>query len=208
MVSTQKAIANHVAELQGCQLCPLMVGPVVSGRPNLSKVYMIGQAPGPHEGAAGKPFAWTAGKTLFKWFASIGLEEEQFRSLAYMAAVCRCFPGKALNGSDRVPTSEEITNCSRWMVTELAILQPTLVIPVGKLAIEQCLGKGQLVDFIGHKFEKELFGNACDLIPLPHPSGASTWFKKEPGITLLQSGLKEIAAHSAWQNLVQQAGNK
>ncbi len=205
-MNSQTAIAQHVASMQGCQLCPLMVGPVVSGRALLSKVYMIGQAPGPHEGAAGKPFAWTAGKTLFRWFGSIGLEEEQFRSLAYMAAVCRCFPGKALNGTDRVPNGQEIANCSQWMAGEMSILKPSLVIPVGKLAIEQCLGKGQLIDYIGCKFEKKLFGFDCDVIPLPHPSGASTWFKKEPGITLLQQGLGQIKAHSAWQVLLRKAG--
>ncbi len=207
MTVTQIAIAQHVATLQGCDLCPLMVGPVVTGRPVVSQVYMIGQAPGPHEGAAAKPFAWTAGKTLFRWFSTIGLNEEQFRSLVYMAAVCRCFPGKALNGTDRVPNGQEVANCSRWMADEMSILKPSLVIPVGKLAIEQCLGKGQLIDYIGRQFEKELFGVHCDVIPLPHPSGASTWFKKEPGITLLAQGLSQIAAHVAWQELLRGADN-
>lgn len=201
-MKSQLAIEKHVAALKNCTLCPLMVGPVVSHHALLSKVYMIGQAPGPHEGRFGKPFAWTAGKTLFRWFSTIGLNEEQFRSLAYMAAVCRCFPGKALSGGDRVPSPAEVANCSGWMAAEFKILQPQLVIPVGKLAIEQSLGKGQLVDIIGHKFEKTLFGVDCDVIPLPHPSGASTWFKKEPGISLLQQSLREISLHPAWQALL------
>ncbi len=48
------------------------------------------------------PFAWTAGRQLFKWFASLGLDEATFRSRVYMAAVCRCFPGKRPTGGDRV----------------------------------------------------------------------------------------------------------
>jgi len=182
-----------------------MVGPVVTHQPILSKVYLIGQAPGPHEGAAGKPFAWTAGKTLFRWFQRIDLSEQQFRDLAYMSAVCRCFPGKAKSGGDRVPSPEEIGNCSQWMASEFAILKPTLVIPVGKLAIEQSLGKGQLVDVIGKSFDKTLYGVDCQVIPLPHPSGASTWFKREPGISLLQEALTVIKRHPAWQGLLAQA---
>ncbi|CAN5462584.1 uracil-DNA glycosylase family protein [soil metagenome] len=203
-VKPQLAIEKHVSALMSCTLCPLMVGPVVSSPPLLSKVYMIGQAPGPHEGSFGKPFAWTAGKTLFKWYSSIGLNEEQFRTLAYMAAVCRCFPGKTITGGDRVPNPLEVQNCSQWMAAEFKILQPQLVIPVGKLAIEQVLGKGQLVDVIGQSFQKTLFDVDCDVIPLPHPSGASTWFKKEPGISLLQQSLQQISRHPAWQTLLAQ----
>lgn len=202
--SKQQAIASHIAELKACQRCPGMVGPVVTHRPILSKVYLIGQAPGPREGAAGRPFAWTAGKTLFRWFSTIGLDEEQFRSLAYMSAVCRCFPGKASGGGDRVPGPLEIRNCSSWMEQEFRILQPDLVIPVGKLAIEQSMGKCQLADVIGVDFKETLFGVKCDVIPLPHPSGASTWFKREPGITLLQKALTLIGEHPSWQKLIEQ----
>jgi uracil-DNA glycosylase len=204
--ANQAALAKHILALKGCERCPLMVGPVVTHTPVLSKVMLIGQAPGPHEGAAGKPFAWTAGKTLFRWFERIGLNEEQFRALTYMAAVCRCFPGKAKSGGDRVPNPEEIKNCSGWMKAEFEILQPTLIIPVGKLAIEQIFGKAQLVDVIGQSFDKTMYGVDCQVVPLPHPSGASTWFKKEPGISLLQKGLEQVAAHPAWKNLVTTAG--
>ncbi len=196
------AISAHIDALKSCNRCPLMVGPVVTHRPVLSKVYLIGQAPGPHEGAAGRPFAWTAGKTLFRWFQRIDLNEEQFRSLTYMSAVCRCFPGKAKTGGDRVPSPEEISNCADWMAAEFQILQPDLVIPVGKLAIEQSLGKGQLVDVIGQSFRKKLYDVECDVIPLPHPSGASTWFKREPGISLLQEALTAISKHPSWQEIV------
>lgn len=204
---SQKRIAAHIEALRACKLCPEMVGPVVTHTPVLSRVYLIGQAPGPHEGKAGKPFAWTAGKTLFRWFERIGMNEEQFRSLTYMAAVCRCFPGKAKSGGDRVPSPLEITNCERWMQSEFEILKPDLVIPVGKLAIEGALekvtGKAKLVDVIGKSFSTALYGTKCDVIALPHPSGASTWFKKEPGISLLAQALGEIEAHEAWQELVQ-----
>lgn len=195
-------LTQHVANVRSCALCPLMVGPVVTGAPVMSKVYMVGQAPGPHEGKFGKPFAWTAGKTLFRWFSSIGISEEDFRQRAFMAAVCRCFPGKAKQGGDRVPSPAEITNCSAWMHREFDILAPELVIPVGRLAIAQFLPEAPLVDIIGKQFTINKFGHDFDLIPLPHPSGASTWFKRDPGKALLEDALALISKHPAWHNIL------
>jgi len=179
-----------------------MIPPVITGQPVASKVLLVGQAPGDKEGIMGKPFAWTAGKTMFKWFASIGLEQEDFRQRVYMAAVCRCFPGKKPKGGDRVPSEEEIQNCSKWLDAEIEILRPQLIIPVGKLAIEQFMDVGRLVDVIGHEFELEENGGLIDIIPLPHPSGASTWHRTEPGISLLRKSLSLIESHPAWQALL------
>ena len=146
----------------------------------------------------GRPFAWTAGKTLFRWFReAAGLDEEQFRASVYMAAVCRCFPGKNPTGGDRVPTPKEVLNCSTWLDRELEILRPALVVPVGKLAIEQFIPLQKLDQIIGHKLEVSRGGHRFDLIPLPHPSGASPWHRKEPGKSLLKRALKLIAKHPA-----------
>jgi uracil-DNA glycosylase len=167
---------------------------------------LVGQAPGVKEGPAGKPFAWTAGKTMFGWFAQLGLDEEAFRSRVYMAAVCRCFPGKAAGGGDRVPSPDEVATCSRHMVAEVKILQPRLVIPVGKLAIAQLYPEvGKLTEVIGEVRRGELAGHAFDVIALPHPSGASTWHRTEPGKTLLARALAKISRHEAWRSIVAQA---
>jgi uracil-DNA glycosylase len=172
--------------------------PVVMGRPAASKVLLVGQAPGDKEPVLGRPFAWTAGKNLFKWFASIGLDEESFRSSVYMAAVCRCFPGKNPKGGDRVPTPDEIAACRPWLDRELALLKPELIIPVGKLAIAQFLDEAPLADTIGRAHRKD----GRDLIPLPHPSGASTWYHVEPGKTLTRRALALIEKHPAWRALL------
>lgn len=180
-----------------------MIRPVVTGPPVVSPVMLIGQAPGVREGPAGKPFAWTAGKTMFGWFASLGLPEESFRQRVYMAAVCRCFPGKANGGGDRVPADDEVKRCSRHLHRELQILRPRLVIPVGKLAISQLAPEvNQLAEIVGARRRGELAGVAFDIIALPHPSGASTWHRMEPGKTLLARALAEISKHDAWREVL------
>jgi uracil-DNA glycosylase len=175
-----------------------MIGPSVVGTAVLSPVMLVGQAPGVKEGPAGKPFAWTAGKTLFQWFATIGLSEEQFREHVYMAAVARCFPGKAKTG-DRVPDADEIERCGAHLATEARLIKPQLVIAVGKLAIAQFVPDvDKLVDIIGSTQRISVGGIQTDMIALPHPSGASTWHRTEPGKTLLVRALALIARHPAW----------
>lgn len=199
MNGTQARLYAHQAALGQCARCPDMIGPVILGQPVAARILQIGQAPGPYEGQLGRPFAWTAGKTLFKWYASIGVDEASFRQRVYMAAVCRCFPGKNPSGGDRVPNREEIARCGKWLREEMTLLKPALIIPVGKLAIAQMLSAPRLDDVVGQVHRVTYFGQATDAIPLPHPSGLSTWFKGEPGKTLLAEALRLIQAHPAWR---------
>jgi len=197
----QKLI-RHVEQLRACRLCPKMNPPVVSGGPVVSRVILVGQAPGDKEPKIGRPFAWTAGKTLFQWFKEgTGLDETHFRSSIYMAAVCRCFPGKEPKGGDRVPNPQEVKNCSQWFSRELDILNPALVIPVGKLAIQQFLQFDKLTDVIGKQFKVIYENHTFDIIPLAHPSGASPWHRMEPGKSLIKQALKRIKKHPAFKEL-------
>ena len=196
-------------QLIACRACPQMIGPVVHGPPVASKVLLVGQAPGPHEGSLGRPFAWTAGKTLFRWFdEALGIDEAQVRARIYFAAVARCFPGKAKNGGDRRPDPEEISRCGRFLSEEVAVLQPTLVIPVGAMAIEQVLGvKGPLVETVGTVRRARYQGVELDVICLPHPSGASTWHRTEPGASLLKQALGRLRERPELGSALRYAGS-
>ena len=194
-------IEKHLAALRACTRCPRMHRPAVVGRPVASRILLVGQAPGDKEPVLGRPFAWTAGKTLFKWFAgALGWTEDQVRDRIYFAAVCRCFPGKRPEGGDRVPAPDEIERCGDWLAREIALLEPQLILPVGKLAIGQFLPAAPLNDTIGRTFPVVYRGHAADCIPLPHPSGASPWHRMEPGLTLLRRALDLVAAHPAVKN--------
>jgi len=191
-------VEDHQRALRECTRCPDMIGPVVTGTAVISPLLLVGQAPGDKEPALGRPFAWTAGKNLFKWFARLGVDEATFRARAYMAAVCRCFPGKNPKGGDRVPSEREIENCRPWLERELELLQPRLVVPVGRLAIEQFLPPRPLVEQIGRLYSGARGKLHFDVLPLPHPSGASTWYNVEPGKTLTARALTLLGDHPAW----------
>jgi uracil-DNA glycosylase len=196
----QTRLQDHVDSLYRCRKCPKMQSRPVSGGPILSRVMLIGQAPGVKEPFLGRPFAWTAGRAMFKWFEEeVGVAEAEFRQTVYMAAVCRCFPGKNSQGGDRVPSREEVARCAGWLLAEMAILKPGLVIAVGKLAIGQFLAVVPvLTELVGQIVRVEKSGQAFDLVPLPHPSGASPWHRIEPGKTLTKKALALIRDHPAW----------
>jgi uracil-DNA glycosylase len=199
----QQLLNQHVARLLQCRRCPLMLPPPVSGGPILSKVILVGQAPGVREPVLGRPFAWTAGRTLFGWFEEFcHLNEVEVRSQIYFAAVCRCFPGKTAAGGDRVPAPDEIRNCSTWMNDEIDLLQPDLVIPVGKLAIAQFLAFEKLNEVVGRSFPLRRNRRTFDVIPLPHPSGASPWHRIPPGLGLLRKAMRLIARHPTTNALI------
>ncbi len=197
-ISRQARLDDHVARLVQCRRCPRVIPPPVTGGAIVSRVMLIGQAPGVREPVLKRPFAHTAGQTLFRWFQRFcGLNEAALRSKIYFAAVCRCFPGKSQGGSDRVPAPDEIRNCSSWMSNEFDILRPHLVIPVGRLAIAQFIGFDKLDQVIGRKFVVSRKGFMFDLIPLPHPSGVSPWHKVPPGRELTERAMRKIARHPA-----------
>ena len=200
---TQARLGDHVTHLVQCRRCPRMQSTPVSGGAVVSDVMLIGQAPGPREPVLQRPFAHTAGRTLFHWFEQFcGMDETAVRSTIYFAAVCRCFPGKTPAGGDRVPAPDEIRNCSPWMDDEIKILRPRLIIPIGRLATAQFINCAKLDEVIGQKFRIERAQHRFDLIPLPHPSGVSPWHKIPPGKQLTERAMRKIAVHPAIAGLV------
>ena len=164
-----------------------------------ARVMLVGQAPGPREEEADKPFAYTAGKRLFAWIESIGVSEEEFRRRVHIAAVIRCFPGRNPDGKgDRVPAPPEIERCGAHLDHELRLLRPGLVIAVGTLAAQALMGQSALSQIVGKVHRAERAGVSFDVIVLPHPSGRSTWLNRPEHKALLDGSLREIASHQAF----------
>jgi uracil-DNA glycosylase len=186
--------AAHLDALFACRACPNVMGQPVTGFVENARVMLVGQAPGPREMDLRRPFAYTAGKRLFSWFAEhCGISEDQFRSRVYIGAMIRCFPGRdAKAGGDRVPDAVEIANCSVHLDRELALLRPQLIIAVGTLASKNLLGIAELKHAVGRVHRLTRAGHTCDVVVLPHPSGRSTWTNKPENKTLLEKSLRLI----------------
>ena len=156
-----------------CRACvdagyPLESLPVLAplGR---QRAYLFGQAPGVVEGEERRPWRGRAGKTLRRW---LELDEDAFYETFYCASVTRCYPGRPSSGrGDRTPTPEEQRLCEYWRDHELRLLAPKLIVTVGGLAARRLLGVRSVTESVGARYEHD----GAVAIPLPHPSGASSW---------------------------------
>ena len=188
------ALAEHRLALGACERCELGPGirPIVSHASN-PRAMLVGQAPGQVEAEGGIPFSGRAGKTLFRWLARAGLDESTARDTIYISAVTRCYPGPHPSGrGDRVPSRREQSSCADWLETELRIIRPRVLIPVGRLAIERFLPDIPLSELIGTSRTVEHAGGKSLVIPLPHPSGASSWIHQAGNKVLLEKGIDLI----------------
>lgn len=186
--------AAHLEALFACRACPEVSGRPVTGAVHDARVMLVGQAPGPREADSGRPFAYTAGKRLFSWFADhLGIGEEEFRRRVHIGAVIRCFPGRdAKAGGDRVPSPAEIANCAAHLDRELRLIRPDLLIIVGTLAARELLGISELRSVVGRVHRVTRADHACEAVVLPHPSGRSTWTNKPENRALLEESLRLI----------------
>ena len=190
------ALDEHCARLAACRRCSHAPGilPIVS-HARAPRAMLVGQAPGQVETSGGKPFAGRAGRTLFRWLERAGLDEPTARELLYISAITRCYPGPHPAGrGDRVPAPAERAQCASWLEDELRIIRPALVVPVGRLAIDRFLGAKPLDEVIGREHEIEHVGGRAIAIPLPHPSGASSWVHQPGNRALLERALDLLGA--------------
>ncbi|HWL40678.1 MAG TPA: uracil-DNA glycosylase family protein [Gemmatimonadaceae bacterium] len=159
-----------------------------------ARAMLVGQAPGKVESEGGVPFSGRAGRTLFRWLARAGLDEITAREKIYISAVTRCYPGPHPSGrGDRVPSRDEQAGCAEWLDSELRIIRPKVLIPVGRLAIEKFLPPLPLSELIGTKRTVGHVGGKSVVIPLPHPSGASSWVHAPANQILLEMAIGLIA---------------
>ena len=142
--------------------------------------------------------------TLNKLLNEIGVRENQIRKHFFYSALVNYFPG-AQNGSHLVPTEEEITKERPRLKKQMNEFGPEVIVTVGKLSACKCLNTKVhlLADVIGKKFITDpygLLGKQIVVVPLPHPSGASTWRHKAKNKQLLKKALsvlkEEIINHA------------
>ena len=158
-----------------------------------ARIMSIGQAPGITEVEADRPFNAGSGKRLFQWLSGAGIDESWYRATQYMTSVTKCYPGRSKSGSgDRVPSRAEQKLCRPYLDREIELVDPQLIIPIGKLAINLFYPKNaKLTAVIGT--EKRIEGRW--VVPLPHSSGASRWHQIESNRALIATAIDLIKVH-------------
>lgn len=193
----ESQLKNLQQRMHACRLCleggyEIYPHAVAQGSID-AQMLTIGQAPGITEQDVGRPFNAGSGRRLFQWLKEAGIEENWFRTTQYMTSVTKCYPGRMKSGTgDRVPSRAEQKLCRPFLDEELALIDPKVIIPIGRLAIELFYPKKlKLTEIIGTEIEVE----GRWIIPLPHPSGASRWPQIPKNIILIDKAVALIQKH-------------
>ena len=124
---------------------------------------------------------------------ALAIHETWFRQTQYMTSITKCYPGRARSGNgDRVPSRKEQQLCRPHLEEEISLVNPEVIIPVGRLSITRFFSKEMTLDeMIGT--EKCVEGRW--IIPLPHPSGASRWHQSEANRRRIAQAIELIRRH-------------
>ncbi len=131
--------------------------------------------------------------TLNVWLHSINITDTEIQHDFFYSALVDYFPG-AKKGSHLVPTEAEIAKKRPRLLKTIRDFKPEVVVPIGKLSTAYCLSQELLPlnKNIGRLFKADPYqalGYEVTVIPLPHPSGASTWRHKPENKLLLHRAL-------------------
>ncbi len=183
-------LEEHRNAVRACSRCfPSGDNAPVVDVPKRTGLVLVGQAPGSTEVTTRLPFTGPAGKRLMGWLERAGLSRKE----VYLSALCRCFPGKAKGGGDLAPSRTMMQNCRPHLLRELELLRPEVVAPVGGLAIKELLGITRLSEAVGETVRRD----GIVYVPLPHPSGASTWLNAPENKERLDRALTTLKEQAA-----------
>jgi uracil-DNA glycosylase family 4 len=148
-------IRNH----RGCgfEPCETATNMVPGEGSETAEVMLVGEAPGATEDELGRPFVGRAGRLLDELLAEAGLEREQ----VYITNVVKARPP-----GNRDPRAGEVLHCMPWLEAELALIQPRLVVPLGRHALAHFTDGAKISEVHG----RELTERGRTLFPLYHPA--------------------------------------
>ncbi len=146
-----------------CTQCALHKGrtQAVFGVGNQQARWMIiGEAPGADEDRQGEPFVGRAGKLLNNMLLAVGLKRED----AYIANIVKCRPP-----NNRDPQPEEADSCAPYLQRQIALIQPKLILAVGRIAAQNLLNTTATVGALRGKCQR--YGEAgIPLVVTYHPA--------------------------------------
>jgi DNA polymerase len=125
-MSTLTELNAEIERCKGCELARHRTKVVPGEGPDNSRLLFIGEAPGWYEDQSGRPFVGPAGQYLDQLLALINLKRNQ----VYIANVIKCRPPE-----NRDPLPGEIQACSKWLERQLEVLQPKVIVTLGRYSM-------------------------------------------------------------------------
>ncbi len=160
-------LQREVAGCRACSLCETRKQ-TVFGVGNASADWMlIGEAPGAEEDARGEPFVGQAGRLLDNMLASIGMSREgQTPKSVYIANVLKCRPP-----GNRNPQPEEVAKCEPFLLRQIELVHPALIVVMGRFAAQSLLGTdASIASLRGRAHRINVAGRQIPVVVTYHPA--------------------------------------
>jgi uracil-DNA glycosylase family 4 len=145
---------------KGCELYKTATQPVLGEGNPKAEIMFIGEAPGQKEDETGRPFVGAAGQFLSELLETIGLKRED----VYISNVVKFRPPE-----NRDPTPEEKEQCMPWLMLEIALIKPKIIVPLGRHALGHFFTKLTITE--GHGKPQRLTDDVT-VFPIYHPAAA------------------------------------
>jgi DNA polymerase len=152
-------LAQLIKRCPDCDLCQTRTQAVPGDGPAEAHVMFIGEAPGYYEDKSGSPFVGNAGKFLNELLAHAGLKREE----VFITNVVKCRPPQ-----NRDPLKEEIDACDKWLKQQLAIIDPPVIVTLGRFSMAKFFA-GESISRI-HGQPRRVDGRT--IVPMFHPAAA------------------------------------
>lgn len=180
--------------INSCRICESYVQrftkPLPLNRGRESRVMIIGREPGTSELTSGKAFSGSAGKRLAEWLRRCGAPDD-YREHVYLTSVIKC-PSATV--SDFAVMRR---NCASFLVRQLAIVRPTVVVSLGKEAFDAMNIGVAYSHALCSVFNTRQYviltpsGHHFDVLAWPHPSGLNRWLNNAANIKRLERSFDE-----------------
>lgn len=151
-----------VERIENCNACPLHENRtnVVPGEGSLdTPIMFVGEGPGEEEDLSGRPFVGRAGQLLTKILESVNIKRED----VYITNIVKCRPP-----NNRTPTKEEAKTCSHFLLAQIEVINPKMIVTLGKAALDFFAEKSLPITKVrGQEFEWKA---GIIIFPMFHPS--------------------------------------
>jgi DNA polymerase len=159
MQLTIPLLQQKIKEWKGCALSTSANAVLGEGN-TCAEIMFIGEAPGEQEDRLGRPFVGPAGKFLDELLASINLKRED----VYISNVVKYRPP-----GNREPLPEEKEQCMPWLMLEIALIRPKVIVPLGRHALQHFFIKLNMTAAHG---KPQRLTDTLTVFPIYHPAAA------------------------------------
>lgn len=160
-----ESLNHNLRNCKACEICPKATAPVPGHGKINSRIMLIGEQPGDEEDLSGKPFVGPSGQFLNQALSEVGLD----RSEMYVTNAVKGFKFMPMKNQrwHKGATLAEVATCKPWLVNEVKLVRPEIIVCLGRTAAQSVMGKMVKMEEVRGKFFRSSLSPMTFVMPHP-----------------------------------------